>query len=348
MTEVKKIGQTAGSAGELGEGKEHGARTQSVRRVESEFPSPGWNLIVDDRERYIDLFEVIKARENVTVTHKRLETGDYAIYYGSVLIAIIERKTWDDLAASVTKADGELEPRIDSQMRAMHALAQQGVRTFLIIEGRKLKLHHRIPSGHLETKLDHLMYRYRIPVIYTASTGDTVARVMALIDNCPDDIIVGRGTSATAEVKIKRAEPTQLEIAIECVCQIPEVSISTATALLEHYTPRQLVAGVSADDVAEIKYGAARSRIGAARAAKITNNARESLARVLGGISGVSENLAAQIAALPRLDMSSISDLKRGGGKAAKSRRVGEAIASKIITMLDYTSRKPVEEAKPP
>ena len=63
----------------------------------------GIHILVDDRERSVYSFF---DRDDVTTINipyeiTRLTVGDYVIMYGDTILAIIERKTWKDLASSL-------------------------------------------------------------------------------------------------------------------------------------------------------------------------------------------------------------------------------------------------------
>lgn len=291
-----------------------------------------FQLNVDDRERFKEpVFDLMHGRERVQVEYKRLETGDFAVWYCGVLIFLIERKTWDDFARSMKRRDGEIECHIDTQARAMYDLAQKGVRIYLLVEGSRKSMHDGILSKNIVAKADSLMFKYRMPVIYTYDERGTAARIFELIDNCPDELIAERGVKG-GDVKIKRAELTGMEIALRAVAKIPDVSLKTAQALLTRYTPRQIATEMKVEDVAAIQLSS--SRIGRARAEKIVANACGALSSMIASVNGVSEDIAAKIAELPQIDKNSIADMPRN-----EKRRVGYAIATRIIDMLDFTSK---------
>jgi ERCC4-type nuclease len=136
-------------------------------------------ILCDDRERAIiphmeenvDLFEI-------DYRVKRLQTSDYAICIDGKLVAIIERKTWNDLASSMR--DG----RKGNIRKLLHVREQYGCRIFYIIEGNpNRKKFGRIPKEYLISHLDHISFRDSISIIYTGGPIRTANRLFELAKN---------------------------------------------------------------------------------------------------------------------------------------------------------------------
>jgi ERCC4-type nuclease len=108
-----------------------------------------------------------------------LTTGDYVIQAGSRVL-IIERKTWADLAASIS--DG----RIFENHKKMLDAAAKGCRIMYLIEGRapspdiaQIKVGH-IPIGNMQAKLDHFAMRDNCIIEYTRDGAHTAKRLLEL------------------------------------------------------------------------------------------------------------------------------------------------------------------------
>jgi ERCC4-type nuclease len=193
----------------------------------------------DDREHEINtLLETHGGSTRKTDVHiKRLTWFDFAIYYFGELIFAIERKTWDDLAASIK--DG----RIDNQLDGMKQISEKNTNKkfvrILIIEGILHSQHGRIDAKNLIAKLDHIMFDKKIDnIIYTRDTKATVDRIYQLIDNYPIDL-THIGEMSNEQVKndilsqVKEPPGTEKEV-INMMQGIPGVSWTIARLLVKN------------------------------------------------------------------------------------------------------------------
>lgn len=109
----------------------------------------GFSIVIDTRERYPYRF----AGRNVTTERRALPAGDYGVSHGDELFAVVERKSLDNLAASLS--DGTLAFQ-------MQRLAEFPVAA-VVIEGRYsdlFKLKH-VNGAWLADMLSRLQVRYR-------------------------------------------------------------------------------------------------------------------------------------------------------------------------------------------
>lgn len=158
-------------------------------------------LVVDDRERHV--IEYFDTYEGIDVEVKRINIGDYAIYDGVNLIFIIERKTWKDLAASIK--DG----RKDNVKKLLLARSETGCKILYLIEGKarynpSVKI-GRISFSSLQSHLDHLLMRDDIACIHSASTEDSVTRLIQLMNSYT--------TLPKGEWQMRSANPVHSELA---------------------------------------------------------------------------------------------------------------------------------------
>ncbi len=86
-------------------------------------PTTSINILVDDRERFGQVLQALRAFEDVSVATRRLPLGDYQVD-GRLLV---ERKTLHDFALSI------IDGRLFNQMTRLATAPQRGV---LILEGR--------------------------------------------------------------------------------------------------------------------------------------------------------------------------------------------------------------------
>jgi ERCC4-type nuclease len=111
-----------------------------------------------------------------------MTTGDYAIQCGGYII-LVERKTWDDLAASIK------DKRIFENHKKMLAARDQGYRIMYLIEGRAPNPENSaikvsgIPMANMMAKLDHFAMRDGVWVEYTRNASHTAQRLLELGKN---------------------------------------------------------------------------------------------------------------------------------------------------------------------
>lgn len=118
----------------------------------------GFTIHVDTREKYAFRF----ARRGVAIEHVAVVAGDYGVRDGERWLAVVERKSVEDLIGSL--ANGTLA----FQLAAMAELPLAAV----VVEGRYPKLFDvpRAKEGWLPDVLARLQIRYReIPIVFADS-----------------------------------------------------------------------------------------------------------------------------------------------------------------------------------
>ena len=131
------------------------------------------SLIIDDREKSC-CYLLNNIKTKIDIKEQQLPVGDFIISVGEKLLCI-ERKTWTDLATSIT--DG----RIHNLDKMLKYREQNNEQLIYIIEGTKPKTKiARIPIARLDYFLIQLMSIYQIFVIYTKDTQETVNRLIQL------------------------------------------------------------------------------------------------------------------------------------------------------------------------
>lgn len=137
-------------------------------------------LLVDDRERSIIplLYDICE------IEVRRLTVGDYAIVSDdeSIIIAVFERKTLSDLAASIK--DG----RMSNNDKLLTVRNETGCNVTYIIESNKMypqldKKFNGIPYKCLQGKLDSLMFKTGIQIIWTKDEKHTAERFAGLLNS---------------------------------------------------------------------------------------------------------------------------------------------------------------------
>jgi ERCC4-type nuclease len=141
------------------------------------------NIIIDDRESAVIPFINIQKKANPGITSevKRINIGDYALCHGSNIKAIIERKTWRDLAASIR--DG----RKKNVNKLIKLRSQTNCKIIYLIEGNATptanRSYGRIPYKVLISHLNHLIFRDDIHIIYSKDQEYTAYKLFELCNN---------------------------------------------------------------------------------------------------------------------------------------------------------------------
>ena len=120
----------------------------------------------------------------ITTSLVNLKLGDYAIMIQNKLAIVFERKTWKDLASSIS------DNRAKTQGARLLELAKTGTRCYFLIEGNaynnESKDIHGIPFRNLYAKLRHNMIR-GLPYVMAA---DMVSSAKLLVDFARDLIVM--------------------------------------------------------------------------------------------------------------------------------------------------------------
>jgi ERCC4-type nuclease len=143
-----------------------------------------YKLIVDNREQQIiELFKNnvdYSELHNVIIEYKTMTVGDFAYVIDGDIKFIIERKTWKDLAASIT---GDRYCNVEK-------LLSVKCKHIYIIEGKfnpDRKSHvgngKSIIYKSMYAYLDHLIFNDNIHIIHTLNKNDTINRIFELIHN---------------------------------------------------------------------------------------------------------------------------------------------------------------------
>lgn len=138
-------------------------------------------LYVDNRERQIIPLLEAAAGTVLELVTKNLTIGDYAFVHNDEVKFIVERKTWQDLHASV------LGDRYKNVEKLLHANAP----VIYLIEGKLNPVRSQHVVGRrgltyqqLYSHLDHLMLNDGVHVIMVPDQTGTVSRLLELCLNC--------------------------------------------------------------------------------------------------------------------------------------------------------------------
>ena len=139
-------------------------------------------IVIDDREqKIIPFFNGFVMPPNITFKVSRINHGDYSIIYKNHILFVIERKTWNDLAASLK--DG----RKENTKKLLKIREETKCQLIYLIEGNPIpastKKFCRVPYKALRSHLDHLAFRDGIHMVYSKDNEHTVERIVELVKN---------------------------------------------------------------------------------------------------------------------------------------------------------------------
>lgn len=134
--------------------------------------------VIDTLRRLRELGTVVPA-DKYELREEVMTTGDYAIQFSGYVI-LIERKTWEDLSASIK------DKRIEYNHQKMLAARDLGYRIMYLIEGKApnpdlatVKV-SGIPYGNMMAKLDHFAMGDGILIEYTRDALHTAKRLLEI------------------------------------------------------------------------------------------------------------------------------------------------------------------------
>ena len=190
-------------------------------------------LIVDNRER--DLLEIL---DGVGITRENLDLGDIVIKYadGSVF-AVIERKTWSDLAASIKdgRYHNQKKRLMDTYPVSKLYYIFEGSGDFSECEG---VLINGLDKNSLLSCVHNTMMRDNIKVVRTVSLRDTAHFLMGMFSrvNANPGKYSGSCIEAGPEQIVKHKIRDAREYFERALCQVPGVSMKTAAAISIKYS----------------------------------------------------------------------------------------------------------------
>lgn len=138
-------------------------------------------LICDDREsRVITALRSVYGGLGDALLVLRITSGDFVISCEGVCVAIIERKTWADLAASF--ADG----RVKNISKLRDRRTETNCKIIYLIEGvanpSPDTMFGSIPAKNCIAHLDHLMFRDNVHIMYSADVNGSAELLTRLVN----------------------------------------------------------------------------------------------------------------------------------------------------------------------
>jgi len=250
-----------------------------------------FHILVDDRESAVipHMHEHAENNNCAPFFVERLTVGDYAIMFRDVILMIIERKTWADMASSIK--DG----RSKNVQKMINVRAETGCSVVYLIEGRAFPNPKsrvgRIPYKSLQARLDRLMIRDGIATVRARNAEGTAARLFELAvnleslnldavqrslaaDNDDQGSAEAGATGGRAMLKAKVVKSESSKV-YDMWRAIPWITDKTATILIDEgiTVGGFLRGGVSKETLAGMRYPSG-SVVGVARATKMLKSAK--------------------------------------------------------------------------
>lgn len=217
---------------------------------------------LDNRES--DLIKMAESQTAVPFDVKQLPIGD--IWIGMTLdgkIAenglVAERKSIRDLEASI------LDGRYREQRGRILAFCHENkTQPLYILEGSLSSLTGRLQKKALLKFINRLVFRYQIPVIQTAHTGETFEALMALSEQWQEDPAALQRTTELVKVsdgihihkKSNAADPKQFTITT--LAQCPGVSVKIAEQIVATFGGLKEIMATPSIDIENVKVGTRR------------------------------------------------------------------------------------------
>jgi ERCC4-type nuclease len=316
-------------------------------------------LVVDDRERAV----IIHLSKILKIKVERITVGDYAFVYKEKVIVIVERKSLADLASSIK--DG----RMENNNKLLDAQKKHGCQILYIVEGSAYpNLERRIgrmPYKCLQGKLDSLLFRHNIKIIWTKDCEHTAKRLAGLSATFTKfakdglygefkDVEGGANNADKINNVIKPKHKVNLDqVHLQMLTKLSGVSYKTAMAALQHYTVFQLLTGqTDATKCYNMVYLDSGFRLGP-RGTKMHNICErlhmldDVQQKILSCVNGITVNTAGRI--LESVSFNDLVMLKFPDGKIAniqksEKRKMGEALEARIKLTFQQAAETHVEK----
>lgn len=186
--------------------------------------------------------------EKSNVVYENLEFGDFQVLVDDQVKLMIERKSIDDLLASIK--DGRYK---NQKARVLTQFASNQV--YYIIEGKRSAYNSNsvnVKDKIVQSAIINTMLRDKIAVFFTASVQETYQLIMCIYKRVVEDPVnyfVSSATEQTVVLSSAKDEPSKVWHCM--LCQIPGISDKTATAIVTKWpsfqSMHQELSSVTAD-----------------------------------------------------------------------------------------------------
>ncbi len=181
-------------------------------------------LYIDYRERALweECIRLLPEYPSITMESSNLKIGDMMIDK-----VIMERKTWEDLEASIK------DKRYTEQSFRLQETMKEGFRVYYWIEGDLDHYHGSLPKENLRKALFGLMEKGFF-VVQTKHVRESALFLMEFVEKLarPTECLTYEESCIT---KQKQKNLTRDNISLFMLSQIPSISMKTAQILLSKY-----------------------------------------------------------------------------------------------------------------
>lgn len=175
-----------------------------------------YSIVVDSRETSMQ--EALSHSTYPLVGPIRLAIADYVLMNKNKILALVERKTWSDLLATIRGK------RYRNKGALLLARDSIKCRVFYMIENDSIH-HSNRAMASMRSYIDHLIWRDNIHVIYTKNRRDSIDTLCKLIDhhNTLLDTEVSPAPSSLSPATLESAAAAAADSLDECSVQITEL-----------------------------------------------------------------------------------------------------------------------------
>lgn len=195
-------------------------------------------VIIDERERA--LFSYLTPDVNLTYSIATINVGDFQIVKNDKIVAVIERKTLKDYAASIK--DG----RTGNLVKLTEARELTNCQIFYIIEGpmrpQDTTRFGGMPYKSIRNSITRLMIMHDVHVLHTKGPEDTIAELVHLCGIYAEVPITGGSLEPLASIK-KSDEQKLIDARSRAWATVAGISVRTGYLLSQQYTLSQLLGG---------------------------------------------------------------------------------------------------------
>ena len=185
-------------------------------------------LQIDYREHSI--IDLIKNTDFIEYETVNLPIGDFIIKDDIQINYIIERKSINDLCASIT--DGRFS---DQKQRLLESMGDSS-KIIFIIEGKKIQSKFsRIPIKTMNSAIINLIFKHNFKVIFTENADDTLENVLLLYNKVKKKELVFEQKLIEPVKLIKKSDKNNENVFINQLGVINGVSLTTAVLIKEKY-----------------------------------------------------------------------------------------------------------------
>lgn len=189
-------------------------------------------LVVDSRE--CGVLEVLSRKEQqpeVEYERESLPLGDFVFKDDTVHHLIIERKTYEDLAASIV--DG----RFREQKSRLSEMKANGSRVMYVIEGNYRGYKGKVPMTTLVSAILNLMLVHNFMVMFSSDTSNTVDILLSIKSKLESTGNTELGQTQSVVMKMpSRGDKVRENLFLMQMMVIPGVSQKIGESICSRYS----------------------------------------------------------------------------------------------------------------